>query len=360
MTQFSLPDPEAQTAIDADALLLMLRRKTETWVEWGQACQALQKAGYSPQQIFEETGFEPIQQNQVIVAAQVYANLISGHAADTVQDYFRHRHSDILYEFRILNQAGRVQAATLAAERQLDADEAHEIAKAVKDFSRVTAPPPEFSEQAGDAVAYQCWRLARQQDDLQARSRLIARGLQFASSASARQALEALLTDFAVVKARPQPSLPLYRPTTAEELTRLIPVAGQLPLSAADLKAVPLLEEIEPFRLVQFAGGAGAWVPIPGWQVIRSAEDPVGLLGRSDQLPVAVPGPPEAVLILIDRAQRQWEANSYFVVEKTGELALQWFEEAPAQPLLGKLLLVVRSHKMLDETLSLDLWQIEE
>jgi len=32
----------------------------------GGTCQQLQKAGYTPQGIFEETGFEPIQQNQII------------------------------------------------------------------------------------------------------------------------------------------------------------------------------------------------------------------------------------------------------------------------------------------------------
>ena len=45
-------------------LLQMLRRKEQTWVDWGHACQKLQRSGYNSAQIFEETGFEPIQQNQ--------------------------------------------------------------------------------------------------------------------------------------------------------------------------------------------------------------------------------------------------------------------------------------------------------
>ena len=47
-----------QPPIDTDALLLMLRRKERNWVEWGKACQQLQKAGLKPQEIFEATGFE--------------------------------------------------------------------------------------------------------------------------------------------------------------------------------------------------------------------------------------------------------------------------------------------------------------
>jgi hypothetical protein len=55
------PQPDSGT-VNVEDLLQLLRRKESNWVKWGQACQQLQKAGYSSQQIFEETGFEPIQQ----------------------------------------------------------------------------------------------------------------------------------------------------------------------------------------------------------------------------------------------------------------------------------------------------------
>ena len=63
-----LPPLILNLQINAEELLRSLRQKEGTWVEWGKACQQLQKAGYNPQRIFEETGFEPIQQNQIIVA----------------------------------------------------------------------------------------------------------------------------------------------------------------------------------------------------------------------------------------------------------------------------------------------------
>jgi len=67
MTDVS-PSPE-----NLEEILRSLRRKEGNWVAWGQACQKLQKSGYSPQAIFEETGFEPIQQNQVIVGDRTEA-----------------------------------------------------------------------------------------------------------------------------------------------------------------------------------------------------------------------------------------------------------------------------------------------
>lgn len=356
----SPPSPTLAVA-EAQELVRLLRRKEGTWVDWGQACAKLQKAGYSSQKIFEETGFEPIQQNQVIVAAQVYTSIVNGEASEEVRSHFLHRGSDILYEFRILTQTERAAAASLVLTHKLDVDDAHEVAKAVKELSRIRTLPEGFSRHPGDAVAYQCWQLARQQSDLQERSRLIARGLKLAHTQSARQQLERLLTDFTVVRQRPAPRLPIYRLETEEEVPRVLPVVGSLPLTTDDWQAVPLIEEIPPFQIIKFSGsGAGAWVPVPGWSVISSAEDPVALLARSEHLPAPLSDRTEEVLIVVERAQRQWQADSYFIADNQGEIEFQWFEEAPELPLLGRVILVMRPKKILDEGLSQDVWQIDE
>ena len=100
---------------------------------------------------------------------------------------------------------------------------------------------------------------------------------------AARQKIEQLLTDFTVDKARSAPSMPLYRLEEETDSPRILPVVGKLPLPQAALQAVPLVEETGPFRLVKFSG-EGAWVPVPGWQVILNAEDPVVLISDSDRL----------------------------------------------------------------------------
>ncbi|MFN7716798.1 MAG: hypothetical protein ACK5QS_15160, partial [Pseudanabaenaceae cyanobacterium] len=60
---------------DSEELFTFLRQKQGTWVQWGQACLALQRLGENSLAIFENTGFEPIQQNQIVVAAQVFMGL---------------------------------------------------------------------------------------------------------------------------------------------------------------------------------------------------------------------------------------------------------------------------------------------
>lgn len=352
-------NPENATNDVVPELLRKLRQKQGNWVEWGVAIAFLQKAGYNPQKIFEETGFEPIQQNQVIVGSQVYNSLEKGGASAAARSHYATRGSDVLYELRLLTHEERAAAAELTFIHKLDMDEAREVAKAIKDFSRFRTLPEGFSAHPGDAVAYQAWKLARQYTDLQERSRLIAKGLKFAHSPTARQQIEQLLVDFTVVSQRPAPILPFYRFESEDEVPRIVPVVGELPLTPQDLQKVPLIETIEPFGMVKFAGEQ-AWIPLPGWQVLVSAEDPVAILCTSDRLPNQTHNQPKPVLVVIDRAQRQWNDSSYFVVDQGGELDFQWFETEPELPLLGQIIIIVRPKRIFDEEISKDSWQIDE
>lgn len=364
MTDFSASPINPSSSLspeETEDLVRQLRRKEGNWVGWGEACQKLLKSGFNPQSLFEETGFEPVQQNQVIVGAQVFASITSGNVEEAVREYFERKGSDILYEFRILNNAERQAAATFAYERKMDMDEAHDLAKAMRDYSRTRNVPEAFKNHPGDAIAYECWRLARQKDDLQERSRLIARGLQFVHSTEARQYLEKLLTDFTVVSRRPKPLMPIYRMESDEESPRIVPVAGRLPLKRDDLQAVPFSEDEPPFGIVKFSG-TGAWVPLPGWQVLVNADDPVAVLTSSQELPTPFETP-EEVMVVVDRAQRTWEADAFFIAESTeggSDLQIQWFEDAPEVTILGRVLMILRAKRIFDANVARDLWQFEE
>jgi hypothetical protein len=341
-------------------LLTQLRRKQGNWVEWAQACQTLQKAGLTPQQIFEETGFEPIQQNQIMVAEQVYQSIMKGGVDEATRSHFSHRGSDLLYELRLLSQADRASTADFALKHSIDSDQIKDLVKPIKEYSYRKENPPGFGDSPGDAIAYHYWRLARQKDDLQERSRLIAQGLRFADSTAARAQVEQLLTDFTVAKTRPAPSLPLYRLETESELPRVIPVVGQMPLTVEDLKAVPVALPEDPFGMVPFSG-QGAWIAVPGWQVIFQAEDPVGLLTQSQQLPnYPADAADEPVLVIVDRSQRDWDADSYFVVADNDTLSLIWKPDPINAKILGKIILILRPKRILDEAYNRELWQIDE
>ncbi|HIK11341.1 MAG TPA: hypothetical protein IGS52_13940 [Oscillatoriaceae cyanobacterium M33_DOE_052] len=362
MTQQPLEPPTPSSPLSeaaATELLEILSRKQGTWVDWGRACQQLHKAGYKPDVIFEQTGFQAVQQNQIGVAAQVFDSIVKAGASDEVQSYYTGPRADVLYELRILNQERRFAAAQLAMEKRLEAETAREVARAFQEFSLIAQIPAGFVDHPGDALACQCWKTARQKKDLQERSRLIAKGLKFAHSATAREQIEKLLSDFTVVGSRSAPLMPIYRVEAEDELPRIISVIGSLPLPAQAIDNVPKFEETEPFRIANFPGGT-AVAPIPGWQVILKAKTPVGILCSSHELPTPIPGKPEAVLVIIDLDQTQWDANSYFLVAPDNNLAFKWFETPPETPILGQVVLVMRPKKIFDENAITEPWQIDE
>jgi hypothetical protein len=90
------------------------------------------------------------------------------------------------------------------------------------------------------------------------------------------------------------------------------------------------------------------------------AEDPVVILCNSDRLPNQTQNTVEPVMVVIDRAQRRWDAISYFVVNNSGELDFQWFETEPEVPLLGRIIVIVRPKRIVDEEVTKDAWQIDE
>lgn len=356
-----LPNQTRLSDEEREALVLKLRRKEGSWVEWGQACLSLQRSGgLSPNQLFEETGFEPTHQTQVTVAAQVYESILKLDAPSHVREHFGRTGSDVLYELRGLNQPQRLQTAQFALERNLDCDQIREIAKLYKEFGLEKRVPDEFQPHPGDAVAYYNWRQAKERSDLADRSRLIARGLQFAFSQGARGLLEKLLIESAAPPQKPQPLLPFYRPEQEEDLPRLVPHAGVHPLTAADL-AVPAIASRHadsPFELTTVP--AGNWLVLPGWQSLRRASSAVGFELPIQQLPGAPEDADEPVVVVCDRDRRDWDDSSFFVVEEGGALAVRWFPQQPGAELLARVILILRPKRILDEGNLDEPWQLEE
>ena len=347
-----IPEAEAQE------MMRSLLHKEGTWVEWGQTCHKLQKAGYSTQKIFEDTGFQNSQQNMIIVASQVYDNLVKDDVAPEVLEYFKGPRSDVLHEFRLLNQKQRVQASQLAYDKRLNIDGAHLVTQAMRDVSRMSQLPESFINHPGDWVAYLSWKRAQSQKDLQQRSRLIAQGLKFAHSNSARQAIEQLLSDFSVVKTFSEPLLPIYRLETEDELPRIVPLAGSYPLGSEEIAGVTQVENQQPFGNI--TAKDGSYVPVPGWHVVLKAQDPVAYFCFSDRLPKSLSGRVEEVLIMLDRANTTWDVNSHFAIEIDGKLEIRWFETEPTEKIVGQLALILRPKRILDEGNLTQPWQMDD
>jgi len=340
-------------------LLRALLHKQGAWVDWGHACQQLQRSGLSADRIFEETGFQKVQQNLIIVAAQVYDSLVIGGVEQSVLDYYLGPKSDLLYELRILNQQQRALVAIEAQRQHLDAEGAKELARAFQEFTYLAQLPTGFSNNPGDALAYQCWKLARQKKDLAVRTRLIAKGLKFAYSSSARAAVEQLLTDMTLAPTAKAPLIPLHRLEQEEEVACLVPVAGSLPLATKALQKVAPIQTEEPFGVVTYQG-TGALAPLPGWQAVLTAIDPVVIFCQSAEVAESLRHQSELVLVVVDRAKTDWNDSSYFIVDAEGQVAIRWAATAFAETILGQVVVVLRPKRIFDQNNLREPWQMDD
>jgi hypothetical protein len=350
-----------QTSIDAEALLLKLRRKEGNWVEWGKACQQLQKSGHNPQVIFEATGFEPIHQNQIIVGAQVFESMMSVGIAPATQAHYQRIGSDSLYELRILSSEDRAATADYLCSRNMDSEGAKEVAKAFKEFSYMRQPPEGFSHHPGDAVAYQYWRYIKQKNDLSEKTRLIARGLMFAHTQSARNQIEKLLADLTATPQRKAPTLPIYRLDADEELPRTFPVVGAFPLATAALATAPKVESRGVFQITS-NNWTGGWLSLPGWQILCKADDPIAILADEEHFPLRINSAhSKEIVLVLDRSVTEWDEFNYFAIDRDGQLAIDWFDAAPSFPLLGKLLLILQPKSPVESaSAQQDIWEMDD
>jgi hypothetical protein len=181
--------------------------------------------------------------------------------------------------------------------------------------------------------------------------------------------VEQLLSTIAT-SSRPQrsvlPKLSVFR--LEEDLPRLLPVAGSLPLETAAWEGIPSSQPQGPFGWVN-SPAEQTWMALPAWPVIQKAGDPVilqvenRLLGSLLGLPVPAGEEQDPVLLVVDRAARVWEGAQmagFFLVDRAGSLAVEWIEDSPSSPLLGQVLMAVRPPRVFDEVLAQDPWQLEE
>ncbi|MBF2057333.1 MAG: hypothetical protein IGQ45_08930 [Cyanobacterium sp. T60_A2020_053] len=348
------------TETEKEELLRSLLHKEGNWVDWGKKCHQLRGMGITPQEIFEQTGLQNSQQNLVIVASQVYDSLVTQGVEEDTLTYYQGPRSDVLYELRILNHEERKEASLLCQEKKLNIDGAKEVAKAMKFFAHLAQIPMGFTSHPGDAVAYQYWKNAKNKKSIADKARLIGEGLKFAHSQDARSQLEKLLTDIASPsQTSSAPLLPLYRLEDDEQLPCILPVVGKFPLTVADLEKIPPVEPIEPFSMVTLPQG-GSVASVPSWQVILQAQHPVVIFAQSNDLPKDTGGKIEPILVVVDLDATEWNAQHYFLAHHEGNLTFNWFASCPTEKILGRLLVIMKPRKILDEDNLTQPWQMDD
>ncbi|PKA66429.1 hypothetical protein AXF42_Ash007127 [Apostasia shenzhenica] len=160
------PLPAKYRSLGLAERLDILRGRLGLWHEYGPLISSLSRDGFTPPTIEEITGISGVEQNSLSVAVQVRDSLLfSSFDPDLLAFFDAASGADLLYELRFLNASQRTAAARHVVEHQFDANEAQELARAIKDFPRRRGDDGWecFSaDSPGDCLAYTDFRLSRE------------------------------------------------------------------------------------------------------------------------------------------------------------------------------------------------------
>ncbi|KAL6989112.1 Rik1-associated factor 1 [Sarracenia purpurea var. burkii] len=382
------PLPPKFRSLDTDGRLEILANRLGLWFEYAPLIPTFTQEGFTPSTLEELTGISGVEQNRLVVAAQVRDSLIQSNIEFDVLSFFDNGGAEILYEIRLLSVSQRAEVARYVVENNLDAKGAQELARAIKDFPRRRGDRGwesfDYSLPA-DCLSFMYYRQAQEyRNPSEQRTAAMQQALEVAKSEAARKRIsydlegkdadgEAKSGVEDVVK------VPVVRMRVGEvaEATSVV----VLPVCRAEERVIEV--ESAPwecgsegeFGVVVAEKGWSRWVVFPGWP-------PVAGLRRGG---VAVAFPDaralpwrvnrwykeEAILVVADRGRKEVvEDEGFYMVLKNGssgsgggggELKVERglaLKEMGVKESLGSVVLVVRPPREgTDEQLSDEDWE---
>ncbi|MCE3217118.1 hypothetical protein HAX54_010439, partial [Datura stramonium] len=337
--------------------------------------------GFTPPTLEEITGITGVEQNRLVVAAQVRESLMESSLDPETLSFFDSGGAELLYEIRLLSSRQRADAATFIVRNGFDAKQAQELARAMKDYPRrrMDYGWDKFNgDSPGDCLAFLYFRLAQEHAAAAAEdSRMTAleKAVEVVESEGARNVLVEELEGKRAAKESVSDdgvTVPLVRMKLGEvaESTKVV----VLPVCKAEQRELEV--EAAPWE----CGGVGdfgvveaekdwrRWVVLPGWQPIAGLErGGVAVSFKSGKL---LPWKEkrkykeEPVLVVTDRRRKEVTMDDGFYLvlgggNGSGDEGLKVerglsLKEMGVEKSLGMVLLVVRPPRWEDEDQVID------
>ncbi|KAF3777554.1 Rubisco accumulation factor 2 [Nymphaea thermarum] len=356
-----------------DERLSTLRDRLGLWFEYAPLISTLARDGLSPPSIEEATGISGVEQNRLVVAAQVRLSLVSSGLPTELVAFFESSIGgpDILYELRLLSNRQRVDAARFVIDGNLDAKAARELARAIKDFPRRRSDRgwDAFSPSSpGDCLAFMYLRQSRENRG-SAAERALELAAEAAETAKAKHRIMEEMKgggDGEAEEEDKQVRVPVVRMRAGEAaestMVVVLPVCRDV---VEEVEVVPECGSDETFGIVTATAGWRRWVVLPGWETVAAAVGDGGLVAVEFKDGKVLPWKAkktikeEGVLVVVDRRKKGVEegSNLYLVAGEGGGVVVErgsGLVEKGVVSSLGSVLLVVRPPKLDTEDLYLE------
>ncbi|KAL6136183.1 hypothetical protein ACLB2K_061484 [Fragaria x ananassa] len=362
------PIPEQYRSLDVNGRLEILANRLGLWYEYAPLIPSLLQQGFTPPTIEEVTGISGVEQNRLVVAAQVRESLIHSKTDPEITAEFDTGGSELLYEIRLLSVQQRTAAARFIVEKRLDAKGAGDLARATKDFPRRRGDKGRESfdyTNPGDCLAFMYYRQAREHRDMsETRTDALEEALKVVGSEKARSVIVRELEGESVRDEEEEVvagvKVPVVRLKFGEvgESSRVV----VLPVCKAEEKDKEVMEapwECESegeLGVVVAEKGWKRWVVLPGWEPVVGLGRGGVVVSFSDArvLPWKVNRwyKEEPILVVADRSKKEVEADDGFYLAAVDGEGLGFkvergsaLKEAGVKESLGTVVLIVRPPK---------------
>ncbi|KAI9077927.1 hypothetical protein K1719_040056 [Acacia pycnantha] len=381
------PLPPQFVSLDTAARIDILANRLSLWHEYAPLIPSLIRDGFSPPSIEEATGISGVEQNRLVVAAQVRDSLVQSNADPEVLSAFDTGGSELLYEIRLLSTSQRVAAARYIVLNNLDGQGAQDLARAMKDFPRRRGDKGWESfdyNLPGDCLSFMYYRQSREHRNAsEQRTAALEQALSVAETEKAKGQIREELKGKAGEKEEAAEEeieqgvkVPVVR-LKMGEVAEASSVAV-LPVCRAEEREKELMEApMECTREGEFGVAAAEkgwkrWVVLPGWEPVLGLGKGgvVVSFGDARVLPWKVNRwyKEEPILVVVDRTHNKVATNNGFYlvavdgggegadglkVERGSTLKGSGVEDA-----LGTVVLVVRPPREVnDDQLSDEDWE---
>ncbi|XP_058082918.1 rubisco accumulation factor 1.1, chloroplastic-like [Magnolia sinica] len=375
---FRPPPSPKSPSLTPDTILDILSNRLGLWHQYAPHISTLQRQfAFSPPTIEEVTGISGVEQNRLIVGAQVRDSLISSQLDEETLSFFDIGGAEILYELRLLSASQRAAAARHVAAHRLDPEATEELARAMKDFPRRRGDPGWecFSPVPGDCLAFMYFRQSKEHQTKAERTASLQQAMEVAETERAKLRVseelwkgegDGAVDEDAARAARAR--VPVVRMQTGEvaEATSVVvmPVCeaeeGELGVVGA-----PECRTVGEFRVVVAEKGWSRWVVLPGWGPVAAIEKGGVVIGFKDGrfLPwkVNMKGyMEEEILVVVNREKKDVaEEEGYYLVVNAEDGGLKVdggdrLKNKGVNESLGNVVLVVRPPKEDDDLQLID------
>ncbi|KAJ7533042.1 hypothetical protein O6H91_13G030800 [Diphasiastrum complanatum] len=337
---------QSSGALSVQEQLNILKDREGLWHEYAAHIPSLTRSGFAPSSIEEATGLSGVEQNQIVVASQVRSSLAASGLDKAALDFFDVGGVGILYELRILSAHQRKSAAEVAVQRNMDAKDARDLARAVKDYSRRKNEEGwgAFSSSPGDCLAFACYRASNEHSkDEPERESILRRGLSFVESIAGRVKLLKALGVEVEEEVEEEKKDKLAEGKTENKTQvdiaelSLGETAGLVMLAVAEpnptsIEAAPHRGALGdgPFRIYRSETPWKTWVPLPAWEPVVAAAAPIALffsnskiLFSQNSISSEKSRIQEPILVVVDKGRLELEENTFYLVaEEMGDNVL--------------------------------------